>query len=525
MPSTETPPRPPDYVRVQIQGRLRVMSELHVGDGSSFDADKRGSVREISYLTVCTDAQGVPYLPGNTLRGALRAQASEARLSKEVIKKLFGPYEIRSAVDMEAGSVRVRDAFLEEPLDPKSQHYPYWSAERNTLLRSEIAIDAVTGTTREGALFHHEMVPRGMSFGVKIDCVDVCKEALEALLGLLERWDGSIRSGIGAGRGKGWGLLQWCLDRDKSKVLRRERYKQWIVSEKSMEDFMEPLENRPAGQQPRADIVTLLIRTCSPLLVNEPGFVREKRSSTDARPEHEYSRTPEGKPMIPASTLRGLLRARARRIVMTLLAERLKTQNDLLAKAADFLGPKANELIAGLFGDTGRRGTLWIGEAIGPASPPAVVGLPRENHEANARREERSEKPTPTQYFNAIDRFTGGVSGKKGEGKLYDVRAIHDATVFKGQACIEPRLLEPRHALKGLLLLVLRDALEGDLRIGWGKARGYGAFELELQWGGKTVKTWEQLRAILTELARNDPSWDAGLWIKDLHAELDALTK
>ncbi|MGH8470977.1 MAG: RAMP superfamily CRISPR-associated protein, partial [Gammaproteobacteria bacterium] len=63
--------------------------------------------------------------------------------------------------------------------------------------------------------------------------------------------------------------------------------------------------------------MTFLIRTCSPLLVNEPGFVREKQSNKDVRPEHEYSRTPEGKPMIPASTLRGLLRARARRILMT----------------------------------------------------------------------------------------------------------------------------------------------------------------------------------------------------------------
>jgi hypothetical protein len=57
----------------------------------------------------------------------------------------------------------------------------------------------------------------------------------------------------------------------------------------------------------------------APLLVNDPGYVRLKKNQEDNFPDLQYSRTADGKALIPGRSLKGLLRARARRILATLL--------------------------------------------------------------------------------------------------------------------------------------------------------------------------------------------------------------
>ena len=55
----------------------------------------------------------------------------------------------------------------------------------------------------------------------------------------------------------------------------------------------------------------------------------------------------------------------------------------------------------------------------------------------------------------------------------------------------------PAEWCKGLLLLVVRDALEGDLILGWGKGRGYGNFNLRIRLGKILVSSWANLKAYL----------------------------
>ena len=68
----------------------------------------------------------------------------------------------------------------------------------------------------------------------------------------------------------------------------------------------------------------------------------------------------------------------------------------------------------------------------------------------------------------------------------------------------------PAEWYKGLLLLV-RDALEGDLVLGWGKGRGYGSFKLELQLKKVKVKGWEALTAYLRS------HYEPQEWLEALH--------
>lgn len=67
----------------------------------------------------------------------------------------------------------------------------------------------------------------------------------------------------------------------------------------------------------------------------------------------------------------------------------------------------------------------------------------------------------------------------------------------------------------GLLVLVLRDAMEGDLAIGWGKARGYGAFRL-----GVTTESGAALDSWATCLQEFKRRGDPDGWVRALQSEI-----
>ena len=73
---------------------------------------------------------------------------------------------------------------------------------------------------------------------------------------------------------------------------------------------------------------------------------------------------------------------------------------------------------------------------------------------------------------------------------------------------------------KGLLILVLRDALEGDLAVGWGKARGFGVIKIALEWDGTRLDSWPAFLGYLDN-ANLRPKVQG--WIEALHSEVEKL--
>jgi CRISPR/Cas system CSM-associated protein Csm3 (group 7 of RAMP superfamily) len=151
--------------------------------------------------------------------------------------------------------------------------------------------------------------------------------------------------------------------------------------------------------------------------------------------------------VIPGSTLKGLVKARCRKILLTLLPE-----HDVDA----WLMPAFGDMQKGL-------GYIRFFDAT----------------------ETQQKAYQHEQIFNAIDRFTGGVK----HPALYQVKAI------------QPEAFETRLSWRktdnvdqdwffGLMLLVLRDAMEADLTVGWGKAKGFGCFHLELSLDIKSKRKW-----------------------------------
>ncbi len=417
------------YIRARLQGTLTAGSALHIGSGEAKTHEKivkKDKVPEkITYSALALDAQGKPYLAAASLRGFL----AQSCVDETTRRSLFGYAEQESAL---AGALRIYDARLRT-----SANLPPHKPTEYSALRSHVSINPLTGTAQDHLLFSLEYVPAGSIFDlcVELDCVDELD--LQAVLGLLECWDNGPLAAIGSGTGKGYGRLTWNLE--KIEVMEQADLRAWLTGKN--DSMWRVLPKHPAASKPHRKPDTLIKFTLTPqgpFLLNDRAYVEPKEA--DETPKLEFSRAPDGRALIPGTALRGWLRARARRILVTLRVAQNQTPE------------KADAMLETLFGSTKERGLLNFSDALADAPPT--------EHQ---------------QMFNAIDRFTGGVAN----GKLYQTRAVACGPLC-GEAWITPgKTLEDWH--QGLLLLLARDLKEGDLVLGWGKGRGYGAFACALE--------------------------------------------
>lgn len=491
-----------DWPRVRIVGHLTCRSPLHVGDGGHVPFEERDlrpdqQRPEVGgYNSVCLDVDGCPYIPASTLRGYLRAglrpKAPGAKLDQtlaEIGRDLFG--EI-AGDQGNAGKLRVFDARLAAP-PPATKALPLWSERRHTVIRHGVAIAPRTNTVADRKFHRHEAVPADTRFEWELEASEISPPHLSLLLGLLSALNGKIGSNVGRGTGVQAGRLEWNCDRID--VLERSALLKWLTQDDApLADAFVPMQTEPdptlllhRSERPTLGF-TLLPRGL--LLVNDPGLCRPQSDDVEEKahePQLEYSRTPGGRAMVPATSLKGLLRARSRRILGT-IASSYSCDERLIDRVAE-------TLVETLFGSADARGRIWITDAIATTSCSELV-----------------------QTFVAIDRFTGGAANQK----LYKARAA-DCESLRGSCAFDHRNGGPEDWECGLMVLVARDALEGDLAVGWGKARGYGACEIQLEIAGTPIHRFEPLLAAVTGESDMQVALEcAGHWVDTLHQSVEA---
>ncbi len=498
-----------EYARVRISGTLICTSDLHVGDGDlkpfkkflcsdseqQAKKEKEEEKKEAgSYNTVCKDHEQRAYIPGSTLRGSLAAFLEKG---DEDVKKLFGHEE--SASDDQygkrfAGNVRIFDAHI-EPIDTAGGKTPYWNPHSGTFISHGIALDDVTGTAAKGKLFRYELVPAGTSFAVELEADRLTKKEVATLLGLLSRWNGTAETAIGKGTSKGYGRIKW--KNPQVSVLTTNALQQWAASNTLNAPHFEPAAFLPgdvAGlfkqqereQEPERKRYEFVIRILpqSPLLCNEPGFV----TGADQEPDLVFQAR-NGKAIIPGTTLAGAARARGRKILMTLVH-----QANPETPLKD-IAPHANKLIEQLFGSEEQKSALEFSDATDTTT--------------------ETKTKTHPQYFNAIDRFTGGVK----DGALFNVTAAQCNMLITESCSLNLNWLpENAHWWKGLLLFIARDAIEGELAIGWGKGKGYGSFTVTIECQNHSISSTDDLiNAIASQFGENA----ADTWITALSDKIN----
>lgn len=478
--------------RVRIQAEIELLSALHIGDGSvqTFGERKKGrglsdaaraaTKDDSDYATVCRNVAGLPYLPATSLRGMLRAEvrAMDAALAT----RLFGPEH--DADDHFMGELWLQDAVLIVST-ANGQHVPDFT--HHTGIAHAVSINPITGTAADHLLFAEEYVPAGSRFQFSLQRGPCSEQDVQALIGLLHRMSAATPAQLGAGGSHGFGHFQIKAETTRVDVLTDKALLAWMGAS-DVKDL--PWQKRtdlsavtPALQRAKPRSWSLQIIPEGRFVIHDPGHVGHEPlkklhvADEERYPGIEYSRDENGRPSIPGRSLRGLLRHRASRILATLLHQTHGIAPNAARQWAD-------QQVKALFGDTRRQSLIAISRAIVPK-------------EAKAGRSMLT--------FNAVDRFTGGVA----DSKLYNARAVR-ADYLQFEISLRGGALPDGDWWKGLALLVLRDAVEGDLALGWGKAKGLGAFRLRWQGQENWPDTLQALRKHFNNVCLED-------WLQSLH--------
>ncbi|RRC95054.1 RAMP superfamily CRISPR-associated protein [Schaalia canis] len=485
--------------RYELTMYLKTTSALHSGgveETVNREDPETKQERKATAQRFARDGQGQPYLPGRSIKGAIRAACEQtvARadgaidedglLTKDSLNALWGGETAASVLTVHPIVLPV----VEEAAEEKSARQAQDGAHAVLRERPGIAIDRYWGAVGDGALFVHEVLPAGAELKLRISAhVDTesgrTPEQVEALLRLIVELFKAEQITFGKRKNTGWGGVTLAQDLpEKSVFLTRTKLDtpdglvSWLSGGEKL-----PLEELPAIESV-SDVqerVTIRVKWSSPtgILVADPER-REARKEAENDPEKKESvpteqwRDREGDCLvIPGSSIRGALRNRATRIARTILFATEGVGGEYTSDWSDEDVHKQLAadvpLIHDLFGTTDRRGALTVREV---------------------RSRTLGEKITVT--HNAGDRWTGGVI----DGGLYseeyyvdtdwepivlEINLAHLFRVKEGER-IPATYTEGRcRAALVLLGLVMAELATGTLPIGSRATRGMGAVEVK----------------------------------------------
>ena len=507
----------------------------------------------------------------------------------ERLRRIFG-YEERAETEQgvsegRGGHVRFLDARFDASSEPKipagheipegdipDDHKGTWDKTSRTTVESHVAIDRWSGAARENRLWNIEVVPEGVAFRVELHAEDVDAVDLTLLRLALEAFGAKTpkhesfrtdllapsRIAIGANTADGYGRFTVSdiavngVERDA--VVDRLRGANgdvaaldtgsassgtWIENSSLVKPidlsgtetaFECVLRNHGAASVSRSRLtlgITLEFEgafTCLDSLAAPPGVPGEKAAKDGERVAKSLPtrRDERGRPFLPASAFRGVLRSRAERIVATWAGEQRGLGDDITVhQEADtqHLSDSGR-----LFGATGRR------------TPIALTDF---------RLAENVNPVVHDQHFIAVDRFTGGTK----DGALFraigvwqpklhgcmtvdlDVLAktFRRGVEFNSDSDSKPESSADAISRRAvpLLLMTLRDLIEGDLRFGWGASRGWGKATAKVEvidtGGGESgsLPAWsDDFKAVLGELSERDSKNDVvGKGVGSTHDE------
>jgi CRISPR/Cas system CSM-associated protein Csm3 (group 7 of RAMP superfamily) len=429
------PPRP-IQARWVISGTLTLETAAHL----------KGESRAIVDMPVLRHPlEGRPLLPGTTLGGCLRSALADwlagyrktpSELDKARIARLFGaergdPYGSQSALV-------IFDALGELPEDLTIE------------IRDGVAIDPATGVAEAHKKFDFEVLPAGTRFPVRVDMILPSPgggdeaELLSLLAGALDAFSYG-EAHLGARRSRGLGQVRASWKARRFDLSTEQGWMQWLLTD----------HENPLGQQPEYGTALEAIRAAWPDGAEALNYPEDRRRAIrielHVSPVHDLlvrspGANPEGpdaihlrsagRPVLPGTSVAGALRARALRIARLVREDK----KDAEIWVERLFGPQIRE----------GEGSRQIRPA---ASRLRVAEVFIEN--SRPRRQTRI----------ALDRFTQGVI----EGALFQ-----EQTEEGGSARVTLELLNPEPGELGLVLLLLKDVLNGRLTFGGSSGVGRG---------------------------------------------------
>lgn len=479
-----------------ITAELVARTAVHVGWGQGDDTTDAFCRR---------DAQGRWLIPGSAIGGVLRTLAT--RLAPRIGAKPCHAIEVDERTRGDTcdcpvchlfGSLNPKDAEGGAPTHQARAarllvSNAYSLGLTGAAIRDMVGIDRVTGTAARGAAakFDLEVLPAGSRFTVRLELEDTTDQDEQLLAVALAEWVAG-RAFIGGRIARGLGAFALCAleyrDRDLGQADQLMEFlrtdEPWTLGSATprwLDRVLAVARTHVSAAQTldqsiARSFVTIVfdLRAEGPLLVHDclnaawTGFDHAPLLSGLA---------PGGRPVLPGSTVRGVLRSHAERIARTLatlsaksgdefrrrcpacdpLASRpttagaatLESCDSLLRHALNVAGdvevePERLCLACRLFGSTRLGSRLIVEDA------PIVAG---------------TEVTYKLLDFLAIDRFTGG--GR--EHAKFDALAL-----WRPHFTARLHLENPAPWELGWLALAVRDLADQRLSLGFGGAKGFG---------------------------------------------------
>ncbi|ADK84721.1 protein of unknown function DUF324 [Desulfarculus baarsii DSM 2075] len=483
--------------KVVVRGELCCRGPLAVG-GLAVD--------EAVDLTLAQNGRGNYYVPGSSLAGPMRALlrealgvdkeneppcgASDVDEEKALLCLLFGFQDDRKHSERSAGKGSPDNGQASLLIVDDAEITPLCDAPRWEP-RDGVAIDRVSGAASHGLLHSRAVIPPDSRIPLRLELdlplddglAQKCRHALGWLLGHMQ--EHGLRLGGGKTRGLGLVTLEcpefrvydFCRDGKKES---KEDLFAWLTddekpSKKTSNDPSKLLaahlkKDFSAPPYVRASIEW---RALGPLMVKSG----REGQGIKALPLMGATGCGDLAAVLPGSSIKGALRARAERIMRTVLDPKKFPENEL-AGCADFakqikvplLDQIKVPLVRELFGTTANAGLLTVEDVYHQRKVKAEAWLA-----------EKFDKKTFAQRDHvAIDRFTGGAA----DGLLFSELSPPPDQWSPLVIRLEfPRRSEAGKdrsgmAMCALLLLLLRDMQDGLLPLGYGVNRGLGQIEL-----------------------------------------------
>jgi CRISPR/Cas system CSM-associated protein Csm3 (group 7 of RAMP superfamily) len=478
-------------LRTVYSGTLHFPQGFHTGDGRRIGAVDQPLLRA---------ADGRVALTGTSLAGVLRADLHRLREAgggdrhqsgkalpscRCVVCRLLGPEAPRERTEQADAALHVSKLYVS---GGASQARPA------VQVRDHVGIARRTRTAADQRKYDVEVAEGGLEVAFDLRADDLEPDERRILEAALKRLAGGWlflggKSSSGPGKAEVVGLTRHELDLGDRGALVKN-----LLADDVLAGFTsEPLVGSGAGgwadawelapaaaptddvSPPPADWAQLRLR----FEIDFPwGFlVNSPPDALAAGFEHGYLRDRAQAPILPGSALRGALRSRAEQILRTLVpGDGFKAACDLHAK-----GAACHERIdrKNQHRKEHRQDPLTAPEERAlHCSACRVFGsgrLASPVKVSDFQRVERTGEGDLEQDFVAVDRFTGGAA----TGLKFDAQARTGVT-FAGEIHLElgPQRLEPWGL--GLLALVVRDLLWGDLPLGFGSGKGFNEARVRL---------------------------------------------
>jgi CRISPR/Cas system CSM-associated protein Csm3 (group 7 of RAMP superfamily) len=499
-----------------IEGTLTTRTPLRIGDGGTTKRQRLMNKqttdgqagRHVEIASVAVDASRRTHLPASTVKSCVKAWARGRGMPLRTVEILFGsddPDERRLPTGEVFQPVAGKVEFDNSPAEGRREFThdpPYWCEERWTGVEAAVTLGRRTRAARDERLFHQEYVPPGVAYRVTLRVEDTDADegvsgerGVAQLLAAMEGFNaGPDCVTLGSAGEDGRGRLEWRLssikyiDRDGiAEWLKQTAPTHWRTALKEVDpaefgriESEAKRESEALARNGRAGgVPTLALRLeCrDDFLVNDPTRTNGPGGAGSSAPNHAPLCDIDGNPILPRRSARGAFRAQAEKILRTL-------GGDAAACHAD--DPQS---------PCQRRAISSIKEVINLCPACRVFGAPgwRSPFRASAFVAEAAgdgDEATRTRDFIAVDRFKQSVAvGNKEEvsadgenrregsaGMKFDAKVVR-RPILNGDVGLDLGALERVGVglwAIGLLALTVRDLAEGDVRVGFGRSKGFG---------------------------------------------------